>query len=202
MMTHVFLRNTPDAVSGNQVILFIVVLQDRDRHFSVMFYVMLFSTFGILPEVGRMFGLHDLFLPILSDPSARGSGNSPSCGSRTSMTLTSFTCDSSTSATSTTRFQLLPHTRRSSSKCRRRGRYCRTGGAASGLLHLSVDTHSLNERSCWPSLKFPKSFFIWTPCRLIRCLEHCVDSRELSVDSAPNIVHQVRTTEGWLVSLL
>ena len=172
----------------------LVVLQDRDCPFLCEVHCDALLHVRNLAEVGRMFGLPDLSLPLLTDPSAHGSGNSPSCGSRASMTLTLFSCDSSTSATSTTPFQFLPHTRRSAKKCHR-GRYCRTGGASSGLLHTSVDMHSLNEKSCWPSLSSQIAFHM-DFCRVIRCLEHCGNSRKLSVESAPNIVHRVWITEG------
>ena len=50
-MTHVTLRNIPDAVSGNQVILFLLFYRIRIIRFPVKFNVMLFSMFGILPKL-------------------------------------------------------------------------------------------------------------------------------------------------------
>ena len=161
MTPHVILRSTRDAVSWQPSYPVLVVLQDQDRPFLCDVHCDALLHIRKVTEVGRMFGLHEIFLSLLTDPSAQGSGNCPSCGSRTAMTLILFSCDSSTSATSTTPFQFLPHTRRSAQKCHR-GRYCRTGGASSGLLRMSVDMHSLNERSCWPSLQFTESPFIWT----------------------------------------
>ena len=65
-------RNTPDVVSGFQSILFLLFCRIG---------IVRFSEVRNLAEVGRMFGLHDLFLPLLTETSAHVSGNSLSCGS-------------------------------------------------------------------------------------------------------------------------
>ena len=53
----------------------LVVLQDRDRPFLCEINCDALLHVRNLAEVGRMFGLPDLFLPLLNDPSAHGSGN-------------------------------------------------------------------------------------------------------------------------------